>query len=153
MDIEKISKYLLWTLMGISFVIIVAFFLIGFDTPWEENPKMNNPVLLDVLNIWSIILIVVGVVSLLASFTMYIVQHGLDKSIIYTWGLPIVSVGIGVIVGVANKDEHMLINGKDWNIPSDIVITDASIVSIAILTVIAVGVAIWSMVAEGFSKK
>ena len=42
MNTDKIAKYLLWTMMGISIVVFVLFFLVGFDTPFEDNPKYNN---------------------------------------------------------------------------------------------------------------
>ena len=73
-------------------------------------------------------------------------EYGFNKSYIYTWGLPIITLAIGAGVGFANKDEHMLINNEDWNVPSDIIITDACIVSIAILAVITIGAIIYSVI-------
>ena len=63
MTTEKISKILLWTMMGVSIVVFVLFFLIGFDTPFEENPKYNNPTLTDAVLILSYILIIVAIVA------------------------------------------------------------------------------------------
>lgn len=152
MDIEKISKYVLTGLMAISIIIFILFFTIGYDTPYEENPKMNNPQLLDALCIWTYILIAAAAIFMLCSFIMFISQHGLNKSVMYTWGLPILSIAIGAGIGISNQSETLIINGKEWNDPTKIILTDASMVSIAILAVIAVGVTAWSMVSE-ISKK
>lgn len=146
MNIDKLSKYMLWVLMGISVVVVALFFIVGFDTPYEEDPNQNAPMFTDALLIWTIILTVAGGISMLASFIYYVIENGFNKSYIYTWGLPVVTIALGVILGITNKDERMLINGQDWNNPTDIIITDASMVSIAILTVCAVIAIIFSVV-------
>ncbi len=151
MNIDKVSKYILWVLMGISAVVIALFFLIGFDTPYEEDPNQYAPQCTDVLLIWTIILTVIGAISMLASFIYYVVVNGFNKSYIYTWGLPVITIALGVGLGIANKDEHLLINGQDWNVPSDIILTDASMVSIGLLTVCAVAAIIFSVIMN--SKK
>lgn len=153
MNIEKVSKYTLTTLMVVSIAIFILFFAVGYDTPWEENPKMNNPQFTDVLCIWTYILVAVAAVSMFGSFIMYIKEHGLDKSIMYVWGLPLISIGLGVIIGVSNQNEVLLINGERFQDPTAIILTDASMISIAILSVIAIAVTVWSMVAEIMAKK
>ena len=40
----------------------------------------------------------------------------------------------------------MLINGKDWNEPSAIILTDASMVSIIVLTIVTVIATAYSMI-------
>ena len=150
MNIEKIAKNVFYVLIGISVVACIMFF-IGFDTPWEEDIKMNNPKFLDVLLIWTIVLLVLAVIVALCSFIMYVKEWGFNKSFIYTWGLPIVTLAIGAAIGTANKGEHFLINNEDWNVPSEIIITDACITSIGILLLIALGCIVFSLV-KGFKK-
>ena len=156
MDIEKISKYLLYGLFGVSALIFVLFFIIGFGNEYEADPTKNNPALTDVVIVWSLILAVVAFVGMIVAYIMYIKQHGLEKSLFYTWGLPIVTLIIGVVVGFANRHDTLLINGHQWNTPEDspepfkhageIVISDASIISVIILSVIAIAAIIWSLV-------
>ena len=156
MDIEKISKYLLYGLFGVSALIFVLFFIIGFNNEYEADPTKNNPALTDVVIVWSLILAVVAFVGMIVAYIMYIKQHGLEKSLFYTWGLPIVTLIIGVVVGFANRHDTLLINGHQWNTPEDspepfkhageIVISDASIISVIILSVIAIAAIIWSLV-------
>lgn len=151
MNIDKISKITLWTLMGISIVVFILYFCIGFDTPWEENPKQYNPMFTDVLLIWNAILCIATFILMLVSFFMYVKEYGFNKSYIYTWGLPIVTIAIGAIVGLSNKNEVMLINGKDWNTVADpqvfkMILTDASMVSIGILVALTIVAIIYSMI-------
>ena len=146
MNIDKISKITLWSLMGISVVIFILFFLVGFATPWEENPKQYDPQFTDALIIWSMVLSAATFVMMLVSFFMYVKEYGFNKSYLYTWGLPIITLAIGAAIGFSNKHEVMLINGKDWNNPTDIIMTDMSIISIAILMVLTIVAVVYSMV-------
>jgi O-antigen/teichoic acid export membrane protein len=152
MNLENVSKYLLAGLMGLSIVVILVFFIVGFSDPYEVNPKLNDPRMLDLFMGLIIAFIAICAVSMLVSFIMFIKEHGFDKSIIFTWGLPIVGVGVGLIFGMTMKDDHMLINGKDWCNPSESLLTDASMIAIGILALVAIGVTAWSMISESTKK-
>jgi hypothetical protein len=52
----------------------------------------------------------------------------------------------GIVTGIAGKDEVLLINGKDWNVPTDIILTDTSMISILILTIVTIVATVFSMV-------
>ncbi len=95
MNIEKISKITLWVLMGISAIIFILFFVVNFDNKWEENPKMNDPQFTDALIIWALVLTVATLIMMLVSFFMYVKEYGFNKSYLYTWGLPIITLAIG----------------------------------------------------------
>ena len=69
-----------------------------------------------------------------------------SKAGLIAWGTLIIGVVAGLIVGFANKDEVLLINGKDWNIPSDIILTDTSMIAILVLTIVTVVVTAYSMI-------
>ena len=150
MNTEKISKYVFYVLIGISIISFILFF-IKFDRAWEENPKMYDPQFLDVLLVWNISLLVIGALSAICSFGMYVKQWGFNKSYLYTWGLPILTTGIGAIYGASVKDEHWLINNEDWCEPNKIIVSDACLWSIIILLVIALGSVIFSLI-NGLKK-
>jgi len=156
MNTEKISKILLWTMMGVTIVVFVLFLLVGFDTPFEDNPKYNNPKLTDAVLILCYALTITAIVATIWSAIKQITVGGnstsKDKGIagrtgLISFVLLVVSLIIGVIVGIANKGETMLINGKDWNNPTDIIITDTVMVTIVILGVVSIIAVIYSMVA------
>lgn len=156
MNTEKISKILLWTMMGVTIVVFVLFLLVGFDTPFEDNPKYNNPKLTDAVLILCYALTITAIVATIWSAIKQITVGGnstsKDKGIagrtgLISFVLLVVSLIIGVIVGIANKGETMLINGKDWNNPTDIIITDTVMVTIVILGVVSIIAVIYSMAA------
>ena len=153
--VEKISKIALWSLIGISAVVLVLFLLVGYDTPYEENPKFKAPQLTDAMLIWTYFLIAATTIITVCSVIFGFVSGGnksktkdvgmASKAGVIAWGTFVVSIVIGIVVGIANKDEVMLINGKDWNEPSDIILTDMSMLSILILTVVTIIATVFSM--------
>lgn len=153
--VEKISKYTLWGLMGLSILIVILFCVINFDTPYEENPKFNDPQLTDVLICWTYFLIAACTIATIASaiHTMtvggqsYGIKGLADKvSGPIAWGTFVVAIVLGVIIGFAGKDETLLINGEAWNGPIDIILTDASMISIIVLTVVTICATVYSMI-------
>lgn len=156
MNIEKISGWVLKGLMGLIILVFALFMLIGFDTPYEENPKMNAPVLTDAVIVLSLALIIAAIVVTVWSAIKQFKTGNTtskDEGIAGKTGLLamlafVASIVIGLIVGIANSGEHMLINGKDWNNPFDIILTDTSMISIAILTVLSIAAVVYSMVVK-----
>ena len=155
--VEKISKYTLWAGMGISIVILLLFFVVGYDRPFEENPKFTDPMLTDALLIWTYFLVFAAIVVTIWSLIHGATTKGtgtmketglIAKSGTIAWGICICSLVLGLILGFISKDENMLINGKDWNNPFDIIITDMSMVSILILLIVTICATIYSMVGK-----
>lgn len=154
MSTENISKWLLRTLLAITVVIFALFFLVGFNTPYEEDPKMNAPLLTDavlygcigftlvtiILTVWSVVKQLTTGGGTTSKDTGIAAHTGTFSAVTLA-----VSVIIGLVVGIAGKSEHMLINGKDWNVPSDLITTDTCLISIIILLVIALICLIGSM--------
>lgn len=156
MNIEKISSWLLKGLMAVIIIVFVLFFLVGYDTPYEENPNMVSPKLLDVVLVLCIALVIAAVIATVWSAVLKVTQGSSkerEKGLIGRTGLIsgvafIGSIVIGLIVGIVQKDQHLLINGKDWHEPVESIITDTSLVSIVILLVITLAALIYSMVTK-----
>jgi hypothetical protein len=154
MNIDKLASWLLRGLMGVSILVFLLFFLIGYNIPYEENPNMNNPLLTDAVIILCILYTVVAVAATIWSAFQKGVQGSsssresglIGRTGLVSGGLLVASIVIGVIVGIINQNETLLINGESWNNPLDIIITDASIISIIILLVVTVAALIYSMV-------
>ncbi len=156
MNIEKISSWLLKGLMAVIIIVFVLFFLVGYDTPYEENPNMVSPKLLDVVLVLCIALVIAAVIATVWSAVLKVTQGSnkeREEGLIGRTGLIsgvafIGSIVIGLIVGIVQKDQHLLINGKDWHEPVESIITDTSLVSIVILLVITLAALIYSMVTK-----
>lgn len=46
---EKISQCVFYVLLGVSSLVFLLFFLVGYDMPFEENPDFNAPLFTNVL--------------------------------------------------------------------------------------------------------
>ena len=77
--VEKIAKIVLWSLIGISIVVMALFLLVGYDTPYEEDPKQVNPQMTDLLLIWTYILIFATIIITIGA-VIYGYVNGSNKS-------------------------------------------------------------------------
>jgi sterol desaturase/sphingolipid hydroxylase (fatty acid hydroxylase superfamily) len=153
MNIDKLSKWILWGLMGITIISFALFLLVGYDTPYEENPKQKAPLLTDlILCLGFAFTIIAAVLTVWSAFMQFTKGGSTSKEegmagktgLIATIAL-VASLAIGAVVGFSNSGERLLINGKDWNNPTDIIMTDMSIISIAILMVLTIIAVVYSM--------
>jgi len=146
MDIEKISKYLLYGLLGVSAIIWVCFLLIGFSQPYDLDPNMNAPALTDILVVWALLLSVCAFVGMLVAYVMYLKQHGIERGLYFTWGIPVAAVVIGLIVGFINKDEDFIYNMNDHASQSSLIMSDTALVAVFVVSIIAIAAIVWSLV-------
>ena len=77
--VEKISKIVLWGLIGISIVVTAIFLLVGYNTPYEEIPTFNAPQMLDLLLCWTYFLIIATAV--IASPNVSLPEGHLDQTV------------------------------------------------------------------------
>jgi hypothetical protein len=114
------------------------------------------PQLTDLLIIWTYILIIATAIASVGAVIYGFVSGGnkskhedvgmASKAGLIAWGTFAVSVVIGIVVGISGKDEVLLINGERWNDPTDIILTDTSMLSILILTVVTIIATAFSMI-------
>ncbi|NLV53716.1 MAG: hypothetical protein GXY64_10720 [Bacteroidales bacterium] len=156
--VEKISKITLWVLVGISILITILFALINFDRPYEDNPDMVDPQLTDLLIVWTYILIASAAISTVGAAIYGYISGGnksknediglASKAGVIAWGTFLVGIVAGLIAGIANKDEMLIYNTNDQATPSELIITDTSMIAIIVLTVVSVIVTAYSMVSN-----
>jgi len=151
---EKLSSWVLKGLLALTIIVFALFFLVGFSRPYEADPAMVDPQFTDAV-LWLCFILVI-VTAILTVWSL-VVQFRTGGSSVKEKGLAahsgkiavgalVLSVIVGLIVGFANQGENLLINGKLWNNPTDIVITDTCIVSIAILLVVTLLAFVFSVV-------
>ena len=153
----KISDYVLWGLFGLSAIVLLLFMFVGYDTPYEEAPKFVAPKMLDLLLVWMYILIAVTAVLTIWSAIKGMGAAGgpqakglAGKTGFIAFGLLIVSVIIGALVGAADKDT-LLINGHAFAAAehkTDYLLTDISMISILIMMVATIIALVVSMVIQ-----
>ena len=151
MKIEKISKMALYICIGIILVSFAAFLTIGYDNPVGDN---NEPILTDII-MWLMYLMVIATAGLtiwsgfrgMASSkgTVAAASTGVPggKVSLITWGLFIVSMVIGLVLGLGESDFKAAdgtVTTAGW-----VTVVDAFCVSIGILIVAAAAAVIVSM--------
>ena len=143
MKIEKISKMALYICIGIILVSFAAFLTIGYDNPVGDN---NEPILTDVI-MWLMYLLVIAT----AGLTVWSGVKGIASSkgtdsaastgvpggkvSLITWGLFIVSLVIGLVLGLGEE----AFTAADGTVTSAgwVTVVDAFCVSIGILILAA----------------
>jgi len=151
MKIEKISQMALYICIGIILVSFALFLTIGYDNPVGDN---NEPILTDII-MWLMYLMVIATAGLtiwsgirgMASSkgTDPVASTGVPggKVSLITWGLFIVSLVIGLVLGLGESDFKAAdgtVTTAGW-----VTVVDAFCVSIGILIVAAAAAVIVSM--------
>ncbi len=78
MKTQVISSRVLMVLVGIIAIAFCAFYLIGYDNPYEENPTFNAPKLTNIILIITYLLII-GTIGL-TIFSLVMAYHNRNKS-------------------------------------------------------------------------
>lgn len=121
---ERISQRIFYLLIGLSLVVFLLFFLVGYDMPFEENPDFNAPLFTNLLLglVWLLMALAVGaaIFSVIRSWRRSssepAVQNGISGKKIFrlTWGLTLLLLLVSFVLSSAAP---ILINGdeyKDW---------------------------------------
>ena len=151
MKIEKISQMALYICIGIILVSFALFLTIGYDNPVGDN---NEPILTDIIR-WLMYLMVIATAGLTiwSGIKGMASSKGTDpaastgvpggKVSLITWGLFIVSLVIGLVLGLGETDFKAAdgtVTTAGW-----VTVVDAFCVSIGILIVAAAAAVIVSM--------
>ncbi|MBO7069147.1 MAG: hypothetical protein J6W52_10815 [Bacteroidaceae bacterium] len=151
MKIEKISQMALYICIGIILVSFGLFLTIGYDNPVGDN---NEPVLTDII-MWLMYVMVIAT----AGLTVWSGVKGMASSkgtdpaastgvpggkvSLITWGLFIVSLVIGLVIGLGESDftaADGTVTTAGW-----VTVVDAFCVSIGILILAAAAAVLVSM--------
>ncbi len=148
----KISSYVMYAVMAISIVVLALFFLVGYDTPYKEDPKFNDPQFTDLLMVWMGVLIVLTFALTLVSVVMQVKNASASdaKGIAGKTGTisvigMVLSIVIGLGVGLADQSP-VLVNGEVFTDPVELCITDTCLISMFILLIMSVIAIFASMV-------
>lgn len=116
-----ISSRVLMVLVGIIAVAFGAFYLIGYDNPYEENPSFNAPKLTNVILIISYLLII-GTI-LLTVFSLVMAFRNRNKSAAVVNNVPAARIAyivsgsvvlLLVLTFLFGSSAPMAINGKQY---------------------------------------
>ena len=122
MSTQRLSARILMVLVGIIAVVFCAFFLIGYDNPYEENPAFNAPRLTNLIIILSYLLII-GTLAL-TIFSLVMAYRNRNKSAAVVNNVPAARIAYIISGGVValliltflfGSSAPMVINGEQYN--------------------------------------
>ena len=77
---ERISQTVLYAIVGLTVTVFALFRLVGYDTPYYDNPELNAPLLTDVVVIFmSLLTLVAVVIALLAACRSFGKNRNADR--------------------------------------------------------------------------
>lgn len=121
MSTQRLSARILMVLVGIIAVVFCAFFLIGYDNPYEENPAFNAPRLTNLIIILSYLLII-GTLAL-TIFSLVMAYRNRNKSVAVVNNVPAARIAYIISGGVValliltflfGSSAPMVINGEQY---------------------------------------
>lgn len=148
---EGFSTRILYILIGLTAVVFAAFFLIGYDMPYEEDPSFNAPLLTDLLPYFMMLLVLLAIITAVYSVVKSIRQR--DKGDNVSNGIPATKIAyssLGFLVGcliltfLFGSSEPLKVNGtmfKDtfWLKATDMLVNTSLIMLLATIGCVIYG--------------
>lgn len=150
---DRLAGRVLALLTVLTALMFGAFFVVGYDMPYAENPGFNAPLLTDTLLVYTYALCAVAVVVAVVSMVRGAALHGGSRY--ETNGVPSGRIALGValllVVTLAltfafGSSEPLPVNGKVYGDELWLKLTDMFIGTSAVLGLVAV-----ALVAVGVS--
>lgn len=155
---EQISTRVLYVLLAVIVLLFGAFFLIGYDIPYDENPTFNAPVFTDAVLVFIYMLVLATVA--ITSLAVYRSVKGRDKTsdtvnnipaakiVWLTTGLTAASMLLTFLLG---SSESVMVNGVEYSDVFWLKATDMFINTASILLFVAVCGVVFGL--SGYNRK
>lgn len=155
---EQISTRVLYALVALTVVVFGAFFLIGYDEPYAEDPSFNAPLLTDAVLVF--IYLLTFIASALAVGAVVVAFRQRDKSSAVINNVPAARISRAVVgllclsllgTFLLGSSEPVLANGVEYTDRFWLKATDMFINTSFILLIVAVGGVIFGL--SGYNRK
>lgn len=147
MDEERISQRVLYVIVALSAIVFLAFYLIGYDTPFAGNAAFNAPMLTDLLLgfMWGLlaITIIASIIAVVRGIQRANRSEGVTngipaRKITYTtYGVTALTLLLTFAFG---STQTMMVNGQNFTDSFWLRMTDMFVNSSLLLLVLAAGV-------------
>lgn len=152
LNTEGVSSRILYILIGLVALVFAAFYLIGYGTPYEEDPSFNAPLFTDVL-IYFMILLIIATIAVSVWSVIRSVKNR-SKSDDITNGVPaskitlytvVLLVASFLITFIFGSSTPLKINGGMYNNTFWLKFTDMFVNTSIIMLLAAVGCVVYGM--------
>lgn len=146
---EKLSRTILYAMLGLTALVFGLFYLIGYDRPFEENPQFTAPLMTNVLLVFIALVflaaLALGIWTLVVSIRRRKgegkVVNGVPVAKI-TYGVAGFTVLLLVLTFLLGSSSALSINGASYTETFWLKAADMFVYSAIILIVVAVGLII-----------
>ena len=157
-NIKKKQSWIIIGLIAISAVVFTAFWMVGYDMPYEEDVDFNAPLLTDMLLGYIYLMVVVAI-----GVTAYSVVHGIrtrgrqgysengvaaGRITIITWGVTFALLASTFALG---STDPIKVNGKDFCEGIWLRLSDMFIISSGVMILLAILAVAFGM--SGYSRR
>lgn len=148
--VERVSQRVLYIVLGITALVFMGFYLLGYDTPFVDDASFKVPLLTDGVLVWMYILIVFALVVMLYSLYNSIRSVKIEGKVVN--GIPKRKITILVIVGMLvvllltflfGTTTSMQINGEMFTDKFWLQAADMFVNTILVMLLVSVGAVIF----------
>lgn len=118
---EQVSTRVLYVLVALTVVLFGAFFLVGYDVPYEDDPTFNAPLLTDAVLVYIYVLTAGSAVLACAAVIVGLKRGGMSQSVVNN--IPVARIGwavaallsVSLLVTFAlGSTEPVTVNGTEY---------------------------------------
>lgn len=157
-NIKKKQSWIIIGLVAVSALVFTAFWMVGYDMPYEEDADFNAPLLTDMLLGYIYLMVVVAI-----GVTAYSVVHGIrtrgrqsltengvpaGRITIITWGVTFALLASTFALG---STDPIKVNGKDFCEGIWLRLSDMFIISSGVMILLAILAVTFGM--SGYSRR
>ncbi len=148
--VERISQRVLYIILGITVLVFMGFYLLGYDTPFADDASFKAPLLTDGVLVWMYILIVFALIIMLYSLYNSIRSVKIEGKVVN--GIPKRKITILVIVGMLvvllltflfGTTTSMQINGEMFTDKFWLQAADMFVNTILVMLLVSIGAVIF----------
>lgn len=94
---ERISQTILYAMVGVSILVFILFWTMGYNRPYIDDPNFNDPLLTSTLIVLMWIMLITALATTVWSIASTLKKRGKAQRI--ENGIPIKKISYGVIIG------------------------------------------------------
>ncbi len=156
---EKGSQRVLFIIVAVTAVVFAAYFLIGFNHPFPDDPDFNEPLLTDVLLGLMAAVGILAVVTAVWAIVIMVKRRKHQDKVVNRVPVALISsivvaftVAILVIAFLIGSSQSMEVNGKTYDDAVWLRAADMFVISSVAMIAVAVGLVAFASVKSYLNK-
>lgn len=158
LDAERLSNRVLYVLVALTVVVFGAFFLIGYDVPYEDDPSFNAPMLTDVVLVFMYVLVFGAAALAVAAVAIGLKRCGRTQSVVnnipaarISWGTAVLLALSLLVTFALGSSKPVMVNGVEYTDAFWLKATDMFINTSFVLLFVAVCGVVFGL--SGYNRK